>query len=339
MPDLPGDVHSKPFLEISHPKSIISLHKLTLFCRFVGVNLETLYLYCDVIRSNSFSLGAAAHQISQSAASQSVRQLEQELGVQLIDRTKRPFMTTREGTIFYEACQEMVKCFEQAKAEISTQRSRIEGTVRVAVIYSVGLQDMGWYTQQFMSLYGRARIRLSYLHPDEVVEAVLSDAADLGILSFPNVNRSLTIIPWHSEPMVLICSRTHSLAANRLVTASEVAAQRFVAFDKTLSIRKSIDRALRARGFKANISMQFDNIETIKQAITTQSAVSILPRPSVTREVEEGSLSAIPLDMPELIRPIGIVHRRQKVLTPTTAALLEFLEKYRPGDRVGGSGS
>ncbi len=334
MPHFPGGVHFKPFLEISHPKNIFSLHKFFLFYRFVNVNLETLYLYCDVIRSNSFSLGAAAQQISQSAASQSVRQLEQELGVQLIDRTKRPFMITREGGIFYEACQEMVKCFEQAKAEITSQRSRIEGTVRVAVIYSVGLQDMGWYTQQFTSVYSRARIRLSYLHPDEVVEAVISDAADLGILSFPNVNRSLTVLPWHSEPMVLICSRTHPLAKNRIVTASEVSRQRFVAFDKTLTIRKAIDRALRVRGFRANIAMQFDNIETIKQAITTQSAVSILPQSSVAREVEEGILATIPLDMPELIRPIGIVHRRQKVLTPTTTALLEFLQKYRPGDRV-----
>ena len=60
------------------------------------MNLDTLSLYCDVIRSGSFSLGAASHRISQSAASQAVRQLEEELGAQLIDRTKRPFMVTPE---------------------------------------------------------------------------------------------------------------------------------------------------------------------------------------------------------------------------------------------------
>ena len=298
------------------------------------MNVETLYLYCDVIRSNSFSLGAAANHVSQSAASQSVRQLEQELGVQLIDRTKRPFMVTREGDVFFDACQEIVECLEKAKAQINTHRTRVEGTVRVAVIYSVGLQDMGWYTQNFTTLYSRARIRLAYLHPDEVVETVLSDAADLGILSFPNANRSLTIIPWHSEPMVFVCSSEHTLAGAKKVSAEDVAERPFIAFDKTLSIRKAVDRALRGRGQKANVVMQFDNIETIKQAIATEAGVSILPRPSVTREVESGVLAAVPLDIPELIRPVGIIHRRHKPLAPTTVALLEFLQKYRPGDKV-----
>ena len=75
-----------------------------------------------------------------------------------------------------------------------------------------------------------------------------------------------------------------------------------------------------------NIAMEFDNIETIKHAITLQSGVSILPEPSVLREVESGILAAIPTDMPELVRPIGIIHRRQKLLTPTAQTLLEFLQ-------------
>src|SRR5437762_1213801 len=153
------------------------------------MNLDTLNLYCDVIRSGSFSLGAAAHRISQSAASQAVRQLEDELGAQLIDRTKRPFMVTPEGRKFFEACQGMLEAFEKAKSDITEQKSAVGGTVRVAVIYSVGLQDMGFYTQQFTTRFPQAKIRLAYLHPDAVVEAVVNDEADLGILSFPAPHR------------------------------------------------------------------------------------------------------------------------------------------------------
>jgi DNA-binding transcriptional LysR family regulator len=293
------------------------------------MNLDTLSLYCDVIRSGSFSLGAASHRISQSAASQAVRQLEEELGSQLIDRTKRPFMVTPEGKKFFDACVVLLDNFEKAKAEITSQRTLVSGAVRVAVIYSVGLHDMGIYSQQFTQRYPHAKIRLAYLHPHEVVEAVINDEADLGILSFPSPHRSLTIVPWHSEPMVFVCHRSHPLARRRQVSHRDLEGENFIAFDRSLSIRKAIDKSLRQRGVNINIAMEFDNIETIKHAITLQSGVSILPEPSVLREVESGILSAIPTDMPDLVRSIGIIHRRQKLLTPTAQTLLEFLQNQK----------
>src|SRR5262245_22130953 len=293
------------------------------------MNLDTLSLYCDVIRSGSFSLGAAAHHISQSAASQAVRQLEEELGAQLIDRTKRPFMVTPEGRKFYEACQSLLEHYEKIRAEITQERDRLGGSVRVAVIYSVGLQDMGFYTQQFNTRYPQAKIRLAFLHPQEVVDAVIRDEADLGILSFPAANRSLTVIPWHDEHMVFVCHRTHVLAKKKIVSPKDFAKDSFIAFEKNLAIRKAIDRALRQRGMKPTVSMEFDNIETIKQAIAIQSGVSILPKSSVSREVENGMVAAIPLDMPELVRPIGIIHRRQKLLTPIAGQLIEFLQNVK----------
>jgi DNA-binding transcriptional LysR family regulator len=293
------------------------------------MNLDTLSLYCDVIRSGSFSLGAAAHHISQSAASQAVRQLEDEVGAQLIDRTKRPFMVTPEGRKFFEACLVLLENFENAKSEITSQRTLVSGAVRVAVIYSVGLHDMGFYSQQFTTRYPQAKIRLAYLHPQAVVDAIINDEADLGILSFPGPNRSLTVVPWHSEPMVFVCHRSHPLARRKTVSHRDLEGEKFAAFERSLSIRKAIDKALRQRGVIVNVAMEFDNIETIKQAITIQSGVSILPQPSVTREVEAGILAAIPMDMPELVRPIGIIHRRHKLLTPTADKLLEFLQSQK----------
>jgi len=290
------------------------------------MNLDTLSLYCDVIRSGSFSLGAASHRISQSAASQAVRQLEDELGSQLIDRTKRPFMVTPEGKKFFDACVVLLDNFEKAKAEITSQRTLVSGAVRVAVIYSVGLHDMGIYSQQFTQRYPHAKIRLAYLHPHEVIEAVINDEADLGILSFPSPHRSLTIVPWHSELMVFVCHRLHPLAKRKQVSHRDLEGENFIAFDRSLSIRKAVDKVLRQHGVNVNVAMEFDNIETIKHAITLQSGVSILPEPSVLREVESGTLTAIETDMPELVRPIGIIHRRQKLLTPTAQTLLEFLQ-------------
>src|SRR6185369_13774688 len=105
------------------------------------MHLETLRLYCDVVRLRSFSRGAEQNFVSQSAASQAVQQLETQLGVVLIDRTKRPFVVTREGEAFSTAVRGILESWEKAKTEVAAVKARVDGTVRVAAIYSVGLHD------------------------------------------------------------------------------------------------------------------------------------------------------------------------------------------------------
>jgi DNA-binding transcriptional LysR family regulator len=75
--------------------------------------------------------------------------------------------------------------------------------------------------------------------------------------------------------------------------------------------KKAIDWSLKQRNVKVNVVMEFDNIETIKQAIAIGAGVSTLPRPTVSKEIGIGSLAAVPLDMPGLVRPVGIIHRKQ----------------------------
>jgi len=295
------------------------------------MNLEMLKLYCDIVRLHSFSQGAAANQISQSAASQAIHQMETELDVLLIDRSKRPFMVTPEGRSFYDGCQALLQGFDKVRAQIASVRTQITGNVRVAAIYSVGIHIMSDHMQRFMSLHPQAKVRLEYLHPHKVVEAVLNDEADLGILSYPPSNRSLTILPWRDEAMVFVCHPTHRLARRKIITAADLHGENFVAFDADLSIRKAIDRCLRQHDVKVNVVMEFDNIETIKQAIAIGAGVGILPRPTILKEVGNRTLAAVPLSMAELVRPLGIIHRRGKLFTPT---IVRFLELLRQSDQA-----
>jgi DNA-binding transcriptional LysR family regulator len=290
-----------------------------------------LKLYCDIVRLHSFSQGAAANQISQSAASQAIHQMETELDVLLIDRSKRPFMVTPEGRTFYDGCQALLQGFDKVRAQIASVRTQITGNVRVAAIYSVGIHIMSDHMQRFMSLHPQAKVRLEYLHPHKVVEAVLNDEADLGILSYPPSNRSLTILPWRDEAMVFVCHPTHRLARRKIITAVDLHGENFVAFDADLSIRKAIDRCLRQHDVKVNVVMEFDNIETIKQAIAIGAGVGILPRPTILKEVGNRTLAAVPLSMAELVRPLGIIHRRGKLFTPT---IVRFLELLRQSDQA-----
>ena len=203
----------------------------------------------------------------------------------------------------------------------------ITGVVRLAAIYSVGLHDMSRCMQEFMRRYPKAKVRLEYLHPRRVYDAVLNSEVDLGIVSYPAASPELSVLPLRSERMVVVCNPEHPLARHEAVTAEHLEDADFVGFDRDLSIRKEVDRFLRQRSVNIHVVMEFDNIETIKQAVQIGAGVSILPEPTVRREAEAGTLAAIRLIAPELKRPIGIIHRSRKLFTPTAGKLIELLRE------------
>lgn len=291
------------------------------------MHLESLRLFCDVVRLRSFSKGAEHNFVSQSAASQAVQQLETQVGAVLIDRTQRPFVVTPEGRSLYEACRSMLEVWDRAKSDVVAVKARVDGTVRVAAIYSVGLHDVSRPMQQFSSLYPDARVQLECLHPHKVVEAVMSGQADIGIMSYPPSDRALTVVPLRVEPMAVVCHPNHRFARRRMLMPEDLNGVPYVAFDRALPIRKAIDRVLRQHGVRPTIVMQFDNIETIKQAIIIDAGVSILPRHTVQKEAGIRTLAAVGLGVPDLARPVGIIHRRQKPLTPTASRFIEMLKE------------
>src|SRR3989304_3775974 len=129
------------------------------------MNLETLKLYLAEVEIRCISRGAAIEGVSQSAASQAIQQLEGELDMALLDRSRRPLQPTEEGTAFFEACRTLLQGFDKARADLAASRQRVEGTVRVAAIYSVGLHDMSRHMQPFMAAHPQARGLREGLHP------------------------------------------------------------------------------------------------------------------------------------------------------------------------------
>ncbi len=289
------------------------------------MHLKSLKVFCDVVSRRSFSRAADENGISQSGASQVVHQLEERLDVKLIDRSKRPFVLTPEGQMYYDGCRKIVRRYFELEEEIHTLHEEVAGRVVVASIYSVGLHHMGRYLQQFLVAYPKANVRLEYLHPRRVYDAVERDEADLGLVSYPRSSRNLEVTAWRDEPMVLVCPPDHEFAQLDSVTLESLHGHSVVAFESSLNIRREIDRALQERHVEVKVVMEFDNIETVKRAVEIGAGVSILPEPTVLREVEEGSLVKVPLAGQELVRPLGVIHRRGRPLTSTARRFLDLL--------------
>jgi DNA-binding transcriptional LysR family regulator len=295
------------------------------------MQFESLKIFCDVVRWASFSRGAAENGISQSSASQAVHQLELRLGVKLIDRSKRPLVLTTQGKVYYDGCKELVGRYIELENRVKAleHEHKVVGTVGVASIYSVGMHHMSQYKKTFEERYPEASVRLEYLHPTQVVERVLGGGADLGLISYPRKWADLTVIPWREEVMVLAVSPSHRLASRETIDLRELDGEAFVAFEGNLSIRRAIDRCLRHHDVNVEVVLEFDNIENIKRAVEIPAGVSILPEPSLSRELRAGTLVAVQIvgqdPKYQLNRPVAIIHRRHDNLDLTATRFLELL--------------
>jgi DNA-binding transcriptional LysR family regulator len=292
------------------------------------MQFESLKLFCDVARLRSFSQAAVANDITQSAASQIVLQLERRLGLQLVDRSTRPLHLTREGQLYYEGCKGLVEQYLELECAVRNLPAEIAPTVQVAAIYSVGLGDMSLYVQQFAERHPGVDVHIEYLHPDRVYERVYEGTADFGLVSFPRKSRELETVPWRDEEMVLTCAPTHRLAKLREVRPSHLQREPFVAFEKGLVIRREVDRFLRERGIGVDVVLEFDNIENIKKAVEIGAGIALLPMPTLGREIKDGTLHAVSLSNCRFVRSLGIIHRRNSKLSTSAKRFIDVLRHH-----------
>ncbi len=290
------------------------------------MQIESLKVFCDVARLRSFSRGAQSNGILQSSASQAIHHLEEHLGVQLIDRSRRPWRLTEQGRRFYEGCRPVVDRYFQLEAAIKNSSNHQSGPIRVAAIYSVGLGTMSQLIERFCQSHPGTDVEIEYLHPREVRLKVEQEQADLGIVSFPRAGRGLDVIPLRSEPMVAVCHPSHRLASARKLPLSSLQGEPFVGFNRDLVIRREIDRFLRQHRVAVDVTLEFDNVEAIKRAVEIGSGISILPLPTLDRELAARSLVAIPFSKASLDRPLGIIHRRGRQFDAVTAAFISELQ-------------
>jgi DNA-binding transcriptional LysR family regulator len=297
----------------------------------VTVDLERAKLFRDIALSRSVSKGAKVNGISQSAASQHLQDLEEQLGLPLLDRSSRPLIVTDAGKLYLELCRDVLRRQDEFQAALERMKTEVEGTVRVASIYSVGLSEMSQLEQEFSRRYPEAHLDVEYLRPEKVYEAVVTDRADLGLLSYPEATKEVTVLPWRQEEMVVAASPYHALAEKSEVRPEDLEGLDFVGFDEDLPIRRDIDRFLREHHVEVNLTLHFDNLQMIKEAVAHGEGVSIMPARIMEEEVKQGRLVPIPISSLRLYRPVGIVHRRKKRFHRAGQAFLELLREPPAG--------
>ncbi len=279
------------------------------------VHIETLKTFRDLVDTGSFTRAAQMNLVSQSAVSQQLKALEARYGCRLLERDRRGRTSlTDEGRRFYTGCRELLERFQSLELQVRDGATALAGTIRVATVYSVGLHALPPYLTRFMKTHPQVKVHLEYRRTNQVCEGCLDGTVDFGIVALPVRRSNLNVIAWREETLVLVCAPGHPLARRRRVSLSRLHGEDFIAFERDIPTRKTIDRLLALHGVKVNRVMEFDNIETIKRAVEVGSGVSIVPETTVVDAVQRGSLARAGFVEGRFTRTVGVIHRRGRVL-------------------------
>jgi DNA-binding transcriptional LysR family regulator len=251
--------------------------------------------------------------------------MERHFKTLLIDRSQKQFQLTREGLRVYEAAKEILHQYEKLLSELQEMKKVISGTIRISTIYSIGLHELPPYIKKFLHEYPSVNVRVEYRRSNLVYEDILHNSVDFGLVAFPVKMRQIEMIPFRNDHLVLITHPSHPLAKTGDVQLQALAGHKFIGFDPDIPTRKAVDQIFRENRIEIDPVMEFDNIETVKRAVEIDAGVAIVPQATVLQEVRQGTLSSIHFKGKEFTRPLAILHRKGRVLTPAMKKFIETL--------------
>src|SRR2546422_11297523 len=290
------------------------------------MQIESLKVFCDLAETESFTKAAQINVVTQSAVSQQVSSLEKTFKSLLIERSKKKFRLTREGQVLYDYSKQITATYDALHSKLQEIKDIISGTIRVATIYSIGLHDLPPYLRKFLKGYPTVNVHVEYRRPNQVYEDVIGNVVDLGLVAYPQRDTKVEVYPLRKDPLVLIVHPQHPLAKNKSIRLKSLSGHKFIGFEPDIPTRKAIDRLLKESSVQVDHVMEFDNIETVKRAVEIDAGVAIVPQGTVTQEVAKQTLAEAKIEDADLYRPLAVIHKKNKVLSPAMKQFLAVLK-------------
>ncbi|MFQ5668087.1 MAG: LysR family transcriptional regulator [Candidatus Binatia bacterium] len=290
-----------------------------------AVHIETLKVFCDVVETGSFSMAASQNFITQSAVSQQLRSLEVKYHCKLLERGRAGAKPTPAGEILYRVSLEILEKYRDIDTLLQECAKVVSGTLRVAIVYSVGLHEMPPYMKEYLRAYPQVNVHLEYARPNKIYEDAVAGRVDLGIVAYPAKHPKITVIPFREDRLVVVCPPGHALSNLQKVTLDRLDGEPFVGYERDISTRKAVDELLNDRGVTVRYVAEYDNIETIKRAVEIGQGISIIPLAAVQHELEHGSIKVVQLSDETLLRPLGIIYKKGRRLSPAAVKFIEVL--------------
>ncbi|MGG5217736.1 LysR family transcriptional regulator [Rahnella variigena] len=291
----------------------------------MNYSLRQLRVFVAVSRYGSFSRAGESIGLSQSAVSHSMKELEAEMGVRLLDRTTREVALTDAGLRLANRVEPLLDELHAMLLDTRSFGTQHNGRVRIASSQTISAQLMPQCIASGALQYPDIRVLLRDQAQQLVLNSVRNAEVDFGIVIDPGENTDLDCEPILHEPFLMMCREDHALAALPVVKWQALNGQKLVLQDYASGSRILIDGALKTQKVKAEIVQEIGHPATLFPMVEAGIGISVIP--ALALPGPEGSKLVVKSLVPEINRVLMLVKRKNRSLSPAAQAIWQVVKE------------
>jgi len=289
------------------------------------MELSQLEVFLAVAREHRFSRAAEKLYRTQSAVSQTIRKLEDELGEALFDRSSREGVLTDAGQVLYEYAERLLNLRKDAHDSLVELRELQKGKLLIAANEFTALYLLP-VLSEFRRLHPMIKIRVQRALGSRIPDDVLQHSAELGVLSYKPEEPRLHSVVTYLDELVLVVPPKHPLATASEVSIRQLGAESFVAHIVSSPYREKVLQTFEKYKTPLHMGLELPTLQAIKQFVAMGNGVAFMPEISVESELGRGELVRIPVRELRVQRKLRLIYRKEAGLSHAGRAFLKVAE-------------
>jgi DNA-binding transcriptional LysR family regulator len=289
------------------------------------MDLAQLEVFLAVAKEGRFSRAAEKLYRTQSAVSQSIRKLEDEIGEPLFDRSSREGVLTDAGRVLQEYAERLLNLRSDAQEALVELRELQKGKLAIAANEFTALYLLP-VLAKFRRLHPMIRITVRRSLGSHIPDDVLRHNAELGVLTYDPQERQLCATVVYLDELIFVVPPSHPLATARQVSIRQLGAESFVAHNVASPYREKVIQAFKRHKTPLHMDIELPTLQAIKRFVAMGNGVALLPEISVENELARGELVRIPVRELRLHRKLRLIYRKSASLSHAAKAFLKVAE-------------
>ena len=297
------------------------------------LNLHHLRLFTEVVEAGSFSRAAATLFISQPAVSKAVAELERQVGVPLLDRSRRKITLTAAGDTLHRYAVQIFVTERSAEIELARLRGVAEGRLAIGASATIAVYRLPALLAEFRERYPGIELFLDIGTTNEIILRLWQSPLDIAFAEGPVHDDRLEISSWLSDNLVVICAADHPLAEQSEAPGTRLSLDRvleepFIAREPGSATRLFIDEELQRRDIALRVTTEAGSTEAIKELVKRGVGIALVSEAAIQEAVAAGSLAVLPIADLTIPRRFSLLRVVGRPLSASAEAFLQLVRTH-----------